>query len=54
MDSKKGRFREYWRFDKGEPGKPGWRGKDHVHHYDGHEHLDPATPFDPDAPHPGK
>lgn len=51
-DGRKGRFREYWRYDQAEPGHPGWRGKDHVHHYGGKEHLPPDTPFDPNAPHP--
>lgn len=52
IDPNTGKYREYWRYDKAEPGKPGWRGKDHVHHYGGKEHLDPSTPFDPDAPFP--
>jgi len=45
-------YREYWRVDEGTPGKPGWRGVDHVHHYDGEDHMDPETPFDPNAPYP--
>jgi hypothetical protein len=45
-------FREYWRYDQPEPGQPGWRGKDHVHHYGGHEHLPPDAPFNPDASFP--
>jgi len=51
-DGKNGKFREYWRRDKGIPGKPGWGGKDHDHHYGGKTHLPPDTPFDPEAPHP--
>ena len=51
-DGRNGKFREYWRLDKGEAGAPGWGGEDHVHHYGGKKHLDPDTPFDPDAPHP--
>lgn len=51
-DGPSGRFREYWRLDKAEPGKPGWRGQDHVHHYSTKQHLDPKTLFDPDAPYP--
>ncbi|GEM_PF-6097681 len=51
-DGPNNRFREYWRLDKGEPGKPGWRGKDHVHHYGGKEHLATDTPFDPESPYP--
>jgi RHS repeat-associated protein len=47
-----GKFREYWRYDKGDPGKPGWRGKDHTHHYGDKKHLPPNAPFDPNAPHP--
>jgi hypothetical protein len=31
---------------------PGWRAVDHIHIYGGKEHLDPNTPFDPNAPHP--
>jgi len=27
----------------GQPGKPGWRGKDHWHHNKGKEHLPPGT-----------
>lgn len=52
IDPATGKYREYWRYDKAEPGKPGWRGKDHVHHYGGSAHLDPNTPFDPDTPFP--
>jgi hypothetical protein len=51
-DGGNGKYREYWRYDKGKPGAPGWEGKDHEHHYGGRDHLPPGTPFDPDAPHP--
>jgi hypothetical protein len=34
-----GKFKEYWRFDKGTPGSPGWRGKDHIH-IDGGPHIE--------------
>lgn len=40
-----GKFRERWRIDRGQPGKPGWRGEDHVHINGEEEHLPPNTPY---------
>lgn len=40
-----GRFVERWRVDPGEPGAPGWGGKDHVHIDGGKEHLPPDTQY---------
>jgi RHS repeat-associated protein len=51
-DGPNGTYRERWRVDYGTEGKPGYGGKDHIHIYGGKEHLDPSTPFDPDAPFP--
>jgi RHS repeat-associated protein len=42
---KNGNFVEKWRFDKGQKGKPGWGGKDHVHVNGGNTHLPPNTPY---------
>ena len=53
-DGRNGRFREYIRFDKGQIGKPGWKGKDHIHLYGKKDHLPPDTPFDPKAPYPNE
>lgn len=45
-----GKFQRVTRIDVAEPGKPGWRGKTHIHVYDdkgegGEDHLDPKTPI---------
>jgi hypothetical protein len=45
-----GKFQRVTRIDVAEPGKPGWRGKTHIHIYDdkgegGEDHLDPKTPI---------
>ncbi len=39
----KGKFQEVTRIDVAEPGKPGWRGKTHVHIEGKPGHLDPNT-----------
>jgi hypothetical protein len=41
----KGRFEEIWRFDRGQPGAPGWRGIDHLHFNGGKQHLPMDTPI---------
>jgi hypothetical protein len=38
-----GKFQEVARMDLGEPGKPGWRGRTHIHIHGAKDHLDPAT-----------
>ena len=38
-----GRFQEVARIDLGEYGKPGWRGRTHIHLNGAKDHLDPAT-----------
>jgi RHS repeat-associated protein len=40
-----GKFQEVGRIDVGEPGKPGWRGKTHIHVAGQKGHLDPKTKF---------
>ncbi|MEW6618527.1 MAG: RHS repeat-associated core domain-containing protein [bacterium] len=40
-----GKFKEKWRFDKGDPTKPGWRGKDHLHFDKKKKHYPPDTPY---------
>lgn len=40
-----GDFVEVGRIDVGDAGRPGWRGKTHVHVGGGKEHLDPTTPL---------
>jgi RHS repeat-associated protein len=44
-DPQTGRFRECWRFDKGDPNKPGWRGIDHSHYWDNADHMENPPPF---------
>lgn len=38
-----GKFKESLRIDVGEAGKPGFRGKTHIHMEGGGEHLPPET-----------
>lgn len=38
-----GKFREVARIDVAEPGRPGWRGRTHIHINGGIDHLDPTT-----------
>jgi hypothetical protein len=46
QDPQTGRFKECWRFDKGDPNKPGWEGLDHFHYWGGPEHMtQPLPPF---------
>jgi RHS repeat-associated protein len=44
-DPNKGSFRECWRFDKGDPSKPGWRGIDHSHYWEDGNHMENPPPF---------
>jgi len=38
-------FKEVWRLDKGQPGKPGWGGIDHLHFNGNKPHLPMDTPI---------
>ena len=38
------KFEEVWRYDKGDPSKPGWGGRDHFHYWGGDEHMTPPLP----------
>jgi len=44
IDPQSGKFQECWRFDKGDPSKPGWGGIDHFHYWGGPEHMAPPLP----------
>jgi hypothetical protein len=39
-----GKFEECWRFDKGDPSKPGWGGIDHFHYWGTPDHMLPPLP----------